>query len=213
MKNGSTLIDRRSFLWTSAKAGLTLPMIGLGVVQLSSCAGAKGVAPVSGPLLWKTAIASETEPGEPLIVSGTIYSPDGKTPAGGMILSVYQTDKTGVYSTRSNDGAHRDTRIHGAMKTNADGRYEFRTIKPGSYPDSTNAAHIHAYISGPGYPEYWIDEYLFDDDKFVKEEQKQKVASLASFSPILKLTKGSDGVLRATRDIKLEKCSRNCTGM
>ena len=60
------------------------------------------------------------------------------------------------------------------MRTNAQGRYEFRTIKPGSYPNSRNPAHIHAYVSGPGYPEYWIDEYLFADDPFIKDEDKAK---------------------------------------
>jgi protocatechuate 3,4-dioxygenase beta subunit len=205
------VIERRKFLVLSAKTVLALPLISSGLVQ--GCSNARGLASISGPLSWKTTIAAASEAGEPLVVSGTIYLPDGKTPANGIILSVYQTDATGVYSTKSNNGAHRDTRIHGAMKTNADGRYEFRTIKPGSYPQSTNPAHIHAYISGPDYPEYWIDEYLFDEDKFVKEEQRTRAANLGSFSPILKLTRGTDGILLATRDIKLEKCSRNCTGM
>jgi protocatechuate 3,4-dioxygenase beta subunit len=98
------------------------------------------------------------------------------------------------------------------MRSNAEGRYEFRTIKPGSYPGSRNPAHIHAYVSGPGYPEYWIDEYHFDDDQFISDDQKRKAASLGSFSPILKLTKGSDGILRGRRDLRVERCSRNCTG-
>jgi len=158
----------------------------------------------------KVKIVSDQEPGEPLIVSGTIYSPDGKQPLPGINLYVYQTDATGWYSTSGGD--NRNTRIHGAMRTNAEGRYEFRTIKPASYPNSRNPAHIHAYVSGPGYPEYWIDEYLFADDPFVKDEDQQKGAGLGSFSPILKVTRGSDGILRAVRDIKIERCTKNCTG-
>ena len=155
-------------------------------------------------------IVSEQEPGEPLIVSGTIYSPDGKKPLPGITLYVYQTDATGRYSTSGGD--NRGTRIHGVMRTNAEGRYEFRTIKPGSYPNSRNPAHIHAYVSGPDYPEYWIDEYLFADDPFIKDEDKQKGGSQGSFSHILSLTRRSDGILRAVRDIKIERCTRNCTG-
>jgi protocatechuate 3,4-dioxygenase beta subunit len=98
------------------------------------------------------------------------------------------------------------------MRTNAEGRYEFRTIKPGSYPQSRNPAHIHAYVSGPGYPEYWIDEYHFIDDPFISEEQRKQDASKGSFASILKLEKGADGILRGTRDIKVERCSNNCTG-
>ena len=158
----------------------------------------------------KVTIVSDQEPGEPLIVSGTIYSPDGKKPLPGITLNVYQTDATGRYSTSGGD--NRGTRIHGTMRTNAEGRYEFRTIKPASYPNSRNPAHIHAYVSGPDYPEYWIEEYLFADDPFIKDEDKQKAGSQGSFSHILNLTRGSDGILRAVRDIKIERCTKNCTG-
>ena len=197
MSSPKTILDRRNFL----RGALTLPVMGLGLAALTGCAGASGSSvPAVGS--WKATPCSEKEPGEPLIVSGTIYGPDGRTPREGILLSVYQTDATGVYTTSGGD--NRNTRIHGSMRTNAEGRYEFRTIKPGSYPRSTNAAHIHAYVSGPGYPEHWIDEYLFDDDRFVSDEQKRTAASHGSFSPVLKLTRGSDGILRGVRDIKLK---------
>ena len=173
---------------------------------------AKSTGPGSaGTVPAKVTIVSDKELGEPLIVSGTIYAPDGRTPLEGINLFVYQTDATGVYSTGGNSGDNRDTRIHGLVRSGADGRYEIRTIKPGSYPASRNPAHIHAYVSGPGYPEYWIDEYHFTDDPFVTDEMRTK-AGTGNFSSILKLTRGTDGVLRGVRDIKIERCSRNCTG-
>ncbi len=205
-------LDRRTFLRRASSTALTLPLIGLGLAELTGCASGKVIATpdANSPGSWKTSICSDKEPGEPLIVSGAIYAPDGRTPLEGISLFVYQTDASGVYTTSGGD--NRNTRLHGSMRSNAEGRYEFRTIKPGSYPGSTNAAHIHAYVSGPGYPEYWIDEFLFDDDKFVSDEQRRKASSQGSFSPVLKLTRGSDGVLRGVRDIKVERCSRNCTG-
>jgi protocatechuate 3,4-dioxygenase beta subunit len=39
--------------------------------------------------------------GERMIISGTIYLPDGKTPAKGAILSVWQTDAKGYYIERA----------------------------------------------------------------------------------------------------------------
>ena len=205
-------LDRRAFLRRASSTALTLPLIGLGVVELTSCAST-----ITGTALypgggWSTTICPANEKGEPLIISGTIYAPDGKTPMEGILLSVYQTDATGVYSTKGGED-QRNTRINGRMRSNAQGKYEFRTIKPGSYPGSRNPAHIHAYVAGVGYPEYWIDEYHFDDDPFISDDDKSKAKALGYFSPVLKLSRDSEGgVLRGVRDIKVERCSRNCTG-
>jgi protocatechuate 3,4-dioxygenase beta subunit len=179
-------------------------------LSLIACNRPAAADRVSVPPSWNARIVADNEPGEPLIISGTIYSPDGKQPLEGITLYVYQTDATGVYTTTGGD--NRGTRIHGVMRTNAQGKYEFRTIKPGSYPNSRNPAHIHAYVSGPGYPEYWIDEYLFADDPFIRDEDKRKASGQGTFSPILSLTRGADGILRAVRDIRIERCTRNCTG-
>lgn len=203
-------LDRRAFLRRASSTALALPLIGLGIVELTSCASARSGTGSSTPNpaggTWKIAICQDNEPGQPLIVSGKIYAPDGRTPLEGITLSVYQTDATGVYTTSG--GNNRNTRLHGSMTSNKEGRYEFRTIKPGSYPGSRNPAHIHAFVAGPGYPEYWIDEYHFDDDPFISDERKREAAAQGSFSPILKLTRGSDGILRGTRDIKITKSTK-----
>ena len=206
-------LSRRRFI-QQASAAFALPIVGF---QLISCGSKRLLAhsqdesDKATPPSWSIRITDDREPGEPMIVSGTIYSPDGRTPLEGITLYVYQTDATGRYSTSGGD--NRNTRIHGQMKTNNQGRYEFRTIRPASYPGTKNPAHIHAYVSGPGYPEYWIDEYHFDDDPLVTNEMRQRASNLTgTFSPIIKTTKGSDGILRATRDIKIERCTNNCTG-
>lgn len=199
-------MNHASFLKLAAGAALTFALS----TSLLACHGHAAANNAQDLPPWTIKIVSDQEPGEPLIVSGTIYSPDGKQPLPGITLYVYQTDATGRYSTSGGD--NRSTRIHGVMRTNAQGRYEFRTIKPGSYPNSRNPAHIHAYVSGPEYPEYWIDEYLFADDLFIKDDDKRKAGGQGTFSHILSLTRGSDGILRAVRDIRIERCTKNCTG-
>lgn len=210
------ILPRRSFLKQVSVFAMALPVIEFGALSLLGCsrqassAGQKVVSPRAKNVPAKITIVSDQEPGLPLIVSGTIYAPDGKKPLEGITLYVYQTDATGVYSTSGTGGDNRNTRIHGVMRTGADGRYEFRTIKPASYPGTRISAHIHAYVSGADYPEYWIDEYNFADDPLVTEDVKRRFSSLGSFSPVLTLTRGSDGILRGVRDIKVERCTNNC---
>jgi protocatechuate 3,4-dioxygenase beta subunit len=215
MQSLSSNLARRSFLKQVSIFAVAVPVFELGTLGLFGCNQARSLSrasvveqPVN--VSWKTTIVSDKEPGTPLIISGTIYAPDGRKPLEGINLFVYQTDATGVYTTSGGD--NRSTRIHGLMRTNAEGRYEFRTIKPGSYPGSRNPQHIHAYVSGPGYPEYWIDEYHFDDDPFITDDLRRKFGGKGNLSSILSLTRGTDGVLRGVRDIVVERCSRNCTG-
>lgn len=211
-------LNRRSFLGRLSVFAVAVPVLELGTLGtlgLLGCNQAPRLSPSAAAeqpanVPWKTSIIPEGEPGEQLIVSGTVYAPDGRTPLEGIALFVYQTDANGRYSTTGGD--NRNTRIHGLMRTKSDGRYEFRTIKPGSYPASRNPAHIHAYVSGPGYPEYWIDEYHFDDDPFVTSDMRTKVVGKGNLSSILTLKRDADGVLRGVRDIVVERCSQNCTG-
>ena len=205
-------INRRSFLRHASVFAVAVPVFELSTLGLFGCNQARSLSATTeqpGAVPWKTTIVASSEAGKPLIVSGKIYAPDGRTPLEGINLFVYQTDATGVYTTSGGD--NRNTRIHGLMRTNAEGRYEFRTIRPGSYPGSRNPQHIHAYVSGPGYPEYWIDEYHFDDDPFVTDEMRRSAAK-GNLASILNLKRDTDGVLRGVRDINIERCSRNCTG-
>ncbi|MBX2968807.1 MAG: intradiol ring-cleavage dioxygenase [Cyclobacteriaceae bacterium] len=154
-------------------------------------------------LSWKTKLAPDDEPGEPLIINGTIYKRDGKTPARDVILYVYQTDNNGLYSPGPQQTqAKRHGHLRGWVKTDAQGRYEFHTIRPASYPNSQNPQHIHPIIKEPGLSLYWIDEFLFDDDPVLTEQEKARQEKRGG-SGIIKLSKNSEGVWIGKRDIIL----------
>ena len=155
-------------------------------------------------LSWKTVIPPEKEAGEPLVISGKVFQPDGKTPAEGMVLWVYHTDATGYYNEKD-DASH--PRLKGWMKIGADGRYEFRTIKPGAYPQRATPAHIHAHIYGPGYSERSIEDYWFEGDPRINEKELKNAIGDKGGGPfvvVVALKRDADGVWRGVRDIKLQ---------
>jgi protocatechuate 3,4-dioxygenase beta subunit len=143
------------------------------------------------------------EAGPKIEIRGVIYKPDGKTPAPGVILYVYHTDQKGLYSTKGNENGwgKRHGYIRGWIKTNEKGEYRFYTLVPASYPNSTNPKHIHPVIKEPGYSEYWIDEFLFDDDPLLPAKERNKTQPVGS-NGVLK-TERRDGMLVATRNITL----------
>lgn len=105
------------------------------------------VAGMPAALSWKAKLAADDEPGEPLIISGTIYKSDGKTPAQDVILYVYHTDHTGRYTPGPNQvHARKHGHLRGWVKTDAQGRHEFRTIRPAAYPEGKDPHHIHGII-------------------------------------------------------------------
>jgi protocatechuate 3,4-dioxygenase beta subunit len=152
-------------------------------------------------LSWKTVIPPANEKGEPLVITGKVFQPDGKTPAEGMTLFVYHTDVTGYYN-ENDDASH--PRLKGWMKIGADGRYEFRTIRPGAYPHRATPAHIYAHVYGPGYSERSIDDYWFKDDPRINEKELKNAADNGGHPVVVALNRGSDGIWRGVRDIKLQ---------
>src|SRR2546423_9278750 len=152
-------------------------------------------------LSWKTVIPPGNEPGEPLIVTGEVFQPDGKTPGEGMVLWVYHTDRTGYYNA-NDDASH--PRLNGWMKIGADGKYEFRTIRPGAYPHRATPAHIHAHVYGPGYSERSIDDFWFNDDPRINEKELKQQADNGGHPVIVDVKRGSDRVWRGERDIVIK---------
>lgn len=110
------------------------------------------------------------EAGQKLIITGTVFQIDGKTPAPNVIIYYWQTDNDGFYSPKAgmNEKAKRHGHIRGWVKTGKDGKYSIRTIRPAPYPKQEMPAHIHLSVKEPGLQdEYYTDEIVFDDDKYV----------------------------------------------
>ena len=143
--------------------------------------------------------------GSRLKLTGKIYKNDGKTPAGDVILYIYHTNQKGIYEKRGDETGwgRRHGYMRGWIKTDSEGKYTFYTIKPGSYPNSKEPAHIHGIILEPNGYYYWIDEWQFKDDPLL-EINKEREDKARGGSGIVEL-KSEENILTAERDIVLGK--------
>ncbi|MEU3982408.1 catechol 1,2-dioxygenase [Streptomyces sp. NPDC026672] len=133
------------------------------------------------------------EPGETLIVSGTVRSTSGE-PLGGAVVDLWQTNAEGWYSGISAEQAgplrivdHNLPKYHlrGKITTDAEGRYEYRTVVPGleslTAPGSataellhrlgkatSRARHIHANVTHDGH-HMLTHQIHFADDPLVNQ--------------------------------------------
>ena len=141
-----------------------------------------------------------------LKVMGTIYKADGRTPASGIILYIYQTDQHGIYATKGGETgwAKRHGYIRGWIKTGEDGKYSFYTLKPGSYPSRTTPAHIHPTILEPNGQYYWLGAYHFTGDEFLTEKEISPNLPRGGSSGLLELKKEGN-LLVGKRDFILGK--------
>ncbi|MBN4084780.1 hypothetical protein JYT89_00395 [Flavobacteriaceae bacterium AH-315-B10] len=156
---------------------------------------------------WKTVIPPKGELGEKLIISGTVYLPDGKTHAKDIIVYVHHTNIKGIYPKKGDEKGNGKYQgyLRGWMKTDSNGKYEFETIRPAPYHSHEGEpAHIHYNIQGPEYPEYWLTALWFADDPRVTKEYLNSVERSGGFSNVISLTKDKNNILRGTRNIILE---------
>lgn len=104
------------------------------------------------------------EDGPPTLVRGQVTGAGGQ-PLSDATIDVWQADDKGAYDIE--DPGQPPFNLRGIFVTGPDGRYEFRTARPASYPIPTDgpvgellrrtgrnhmrAAHIHAIVSAPGH--------------------------------------------------------------
>lgn len=146
-------------------------------------------------------VASIGEPGQRLEVTGVVYAADGRTPVAGASVYVYQTDARGYYRPEDAMG-NRDPRLYALLRTDAQGRYSFRTIRPGSYPGTRVPQHIHYEVAAEGHGSR-IFEIVFEDDPFVTAQIREDAARPGSSYALRRVERGASGPGRVTQDVVL----------
>jgi len=136
---------------------------------------------VTGPLLGEERVSPadadltrqhEGEPqGERIIVTGRVLDSGGR-PVAGTLVEIWQTNAGGRYRHEvDRHPAPLDPNFTGLGRcmTDADGRYRFVTIKPGSYPwgnhyNAWRPAHIHFSVFGRAFTQRLVTQMYFPGD-------------------------------------------------
>jgi hydroxyquinol 1,2-dioxygenase len=173
---GKTCTEKRQeFILLSDTLGVSILVITLN----HPAAGGSSDSTVQGPYYWPGApelpnganLAVGVK-GEPAFYSGRVLSSDG-TPIAGALLDVWSGDGEGTYDMQMEGDVGMKAR--GRIRTDAQGRYSFRSIKPEYYPVPTDGpvgvmlkkmgrhpmrpGHIHMIVSAPGH--HAITTHLF----------------------------------------------------
>jgi protocatechuate 3,4-dioxygenase beta subunit len=131
-----------------------------------------------------------------------VYGADGRSPVAKASVYVYQTDARGYY--RPDDAmGNKNPRLMALLRTDATGRYSFRTIRPGSYPGTRVPQHIHYEVTAAGQGTR-IFEIIFEQDPNVTDEVRQKAKEPGTIYSLRRIEAGSGGVGRVTQDVVLE---------
>ena len=149
-------------------------------------------------------IVPANEPGDPLVIDGQVFAPDGTTPVPGVDIHAYNTDAQGFYGANH---SFYPPRIQGWAKTDAEGRFQFRTIRPGHYPGMRIPAHVHFGLWGAGYPFQYAGEVRFVGDAFLSEEDAARAKTQGKFSDIVPIEKDKNGVWHVRINLEISRTS------
>ncbi len=191
-------VDYLNRMGARGEAGLLVAGLGLEhyldllLDAQDEAAGLSGGTPrtIEGPLYVAGAPMSEgetrmddgTDPGVPMFLQGRVVDAEGQ-PIAGAIVDLWHANTKGTYSYF--DTTQSEYNLRRRIVTDAEGRYRARSIVPSGYgcpPDGTTQevlnllgrhgnrpAHIHFFISAPGYRHLTTqinlsgDQYLWDD--------------------------------------------------
>ena len=117
--------------------------------------------------------------GQRLVVEGTVYSPDCRTPLAGASVAVWQTNAAGEYGPGQGTSAERCCYLAAALRTDQRGRYRFETVRPGHYKGEERPppAHIHFEVRHPEAAGV-LTELLFEGDPWLGPDPPGAVVRL-----------------------------------
>jgi catechol 1,2-dioxygenase len=158
----------------------------------------------------------DPDEGDRVVIRGTVTDVDGK-PIAGAVLDCWQNASHGFYAVQQPQEQSPEN-LRGIYRTDDEGRYEIRTVRPVPYPIpydgpvgmllKANArnwmrpGHTHVWLKAPGYKDLIThvfdveSDYLHDDAVFGVRE-----SLIATFAP------DENGELATTFDFVLDRAA------
>lgn len=132
------------------------------------------IDPGDNDLLTNHASAGETAIGERIILHGRVLDENGR-PVPNALLEIWQANAGGRYRHRMDTyRAPVDPNFGGCgrMLTDGEGRYHFRTVKPGAYPwrnhvNNWRPAHVHVSVFGQAFCQRLVTQCYFEGDPLI----------------------------------------------
>ncbi|MDE1180937.1 catechol 1,2-dioxygenase [Paraburkholderia sp.] len=128
----------------------------------------------------------------PIVIRGTVTGLDGQ-PVADAIVECWHANSKGFYSHFDPTGAQSDFNLRGAVKTGADGKYEFRTLMPVGYGcpphgstqqllnllgrHGNRPAHVHFFVTSDSHRKLTTqfniegDPLIWDDFAYATREE------------------------------------------
>lgn len=138
-----------------------------------------------------------------LKLTGRVFKKDGKTPAENVILYIYHTNREGLYTSKKNakGWGKRHGYLRGWVKTDKTGSYTFYTFRPGAYPNRSEPEHIHLTVKEPAKNEYYVDNFVFDDDPLLTVEERKSLENRGGSGIVKPIVE--HGIMTVKRDLIL----------
>ncbi|MDJ0840298.1 MAG: hypothetical protein QNK37_27560 [Acidobacteriota bacterium] len=167
-----------------------------GAAVLFTVVGFGLVGDGTGTLSWTLNLADSDTPGVPILIEVVVYEADGKTPVAGALVEVYHSAHSAVPDTHEH---HHE----GVTRTNADGRFRIRSVRPGPFPDVGMPAHIHVIIEPPRGRKHFLELHFADDPNLTRAQVRRDKAR-GEFGYIRPLKKDENGLYRGCWKIRLD---------
>ncbi|MDG2266877.1 MAG: hypothetical protein P8L91_07835 [Candidatus Marinimicrobia bacterium] len=120
---------------------------------------------------FRSVIANENEPGQRLVISGTVKQNDCEDSISGSLIELWQANDEGCYGIVEdcNTGNPENDyfNLRGKFFSDVNGDYTFESILPGYY--GSRPRHIHIKITTPN-EEVLISQLYFENDPFCEND-------------------------------------------